>query len=493
MSYELHSSDADAMSSLVAPPAPAASEAQSGAPSANGSTPLVPPPEPTLPPIDTLPGQEGKGDAKPDLMDLDDNKEGAGLDGAGPAVALPKGPEVSTEPPKPFEATSLPKPLGVSSLPPKPPTEGSADQKPVGSTTLPSLSSTLPQHSGSTTLPTFESTLPKPTEATALPTINSSLPKPPAESTTLPGIGSALPKPAESTALPSIGSTLSKPADPITTSKPEDSLSVPSAPKPVEVLSVPQTPANSGTPAGGTPRPELKIAEEPEKPREDLDKAAFVGTGLQEPRSTPKTSLPEEDSIPEPITDAPLGTNGVSSKPAEMTGALQTDTPPAQPPTSLPTKPVTAEEEASKAAEITTAPPPPTSLPTKSEAASEPKSVSAETTTAPVSLPTEAAPVAAPTSLATESAPAAELATGEKRKLEEPAMADTVMASATNGPGEVTQDEPDQKRVKPNGQEDTPPKTGRPRKVSKPKPPPVVGRTERKTRSQGPADGSKAA
>lgn len=35
------------------------------------------------------------------------------------------------------------------------------------------------------------------------------------------------------------------------------------APKPVDVTSVPQTPVNNSTPAGGSPRPELEIAPEP--------------------------------------------------------------------------------------------------------------------------------------------------------------------------------------------------------------------------------------
>lgn len=39
----------------------------------------------------------------------------------------------------------------------------------------------------------------------------------------------------------------------------------PKLPKPVEVVSVPQTPLNNQTPAGGSPRPELKIDEEPEE------------------------------------------------------------------------------------------------------------------------------------------------------------------------------------------------------------------------------------
>lgn len=76
-----------------------------------------------------------------------------------------------------------------------------------------------------------------------------------------------------------------------------------SAPKPVEVTSVPETPVNGGTPAGGTPRPELKISEEPQK-ETPTPKEAPVILGPRDLAAGPKEASP-----PEPITDenAPNG------------------------------------------------------------------------------------------------------------------------------------------------------------------------------------------
>ncbi|KAK0387008.1 hypothetical protein NLU13_5322 [Sarocladium strictum] len=120
-----------------------------------------------------------------------------------------------------------------------------------------------------------------------------------------------------------------------------------SAPKPVEVMSVPDTPINGSTPAAGTPRPELDIPTEKvqkpkdgEAPTSDDPKPAGSGvtSGVQEPAPTPVVSLPKDDSIPEHIKDSPSGPglNGKpAGKPAEMTGAIQTheQTTPAAPPT----------------------------------------------------------------------------------------------------------------------------------------------------------------
>ncbi|KPM37185.1 hypothetical protein AK830_g9395 [Neonectria ditissima] len=111
-----------------------------------------------------------------------------------------------------------------------------------------------------------------------------------------------------------------KPDEKMTEDGAKGSLKVP---KPVEVMSVPQTPINNGTPAGGTPRPELKIDEEvKEKPKEE---EAVVILGLQEPESTPVDSEPKDSEAmdTEPITDklTEVATNG-SSKDVEMTGAL---------------------------------------------------------------------------------------------------------------------------------------------------------------------------
>ncbi|CAM1507542.1 Fc.00g071830.m01.CDS01 [Cosmosporella sp. VM-42] len=86
------------------------------------------------------------------------------------------------------------------------------------------------------------------------------------------------------------------------------------APKPVEVMSVPETPINNQTPAGGTPRPELNVEEPKEDPKEE---EAVMIEGLQEEEATngPK----DEESIADKIVEKV--TNG-ATKVAEMTGAL---------------------------------------------------------------------------------------------------------------------------------------------------------------------------
>jgi len=63
-----------------------------------------------------------------------------------------------------------------------------------------------------------------------------------------------------------------------------------SPPKPVEVMSVPETPMENNTPAGGTPRPVLNLADEP-----------TVTTGVEGPKSTAKKS--EEEPVIEPAPD----------------------------------------------------------------------------------------------------------------------------------------------------------------------------------------------
>lgn len=83
-----------------------------------------------------------------------------------------------------------------------------------------------------------------------------------------------------------------------------------SAPKPVEILSVPQTPLNNATPAGGTPRPELKIDEEPkEAPKQE---EPFILEQVQEPLATVSSTAPKDD---EPMLDKPVeeATNGASN------------------------------------------------------------------------------------------------------------------------------------------------------------------------------------
>ncbi|KAL7902793.1 hypothetical protein HDV63DRAFT_167386 [Trichoderma sp. SZMC 28014] len=91
-------------------------------------------------------------------------------------------------------------------------------------------------------------------------------------------------------------------------------------PRPVEVQSVPETPANQSV--NGSPKPELNIpmeTGESPKPQEE----PVVITGIEEPLPTPAASVPNSDNGPDSIVDKPVTPNG-ESKPAEMAGALQT-------------------------------------------------------------------------------------------------------------------------------------------------------------------------
>ncbi|KAG5980368.1 hypothetical protein E4U55_004108 [Claviceps digitariae] len=86
------------------------------------------------------------------------------------------------------------------------------------------------------------------------------------------------------------------------------------APKPVEVNSVPQTPLNGwSTPAGGTPRPELKIAEEPPPPAAEPNTEPviepivepIVKTGDEVSKLSPTTSTPHEHGSQQlPLTES---------------------------------------------------------------------------------------------------------------------------------------------------------------------------------------------
>lgn len=83
-------------------------------------------------------------------------------------------------------------------------------------------------------------------------------------------------------------------------------------PKAVEITSVPQTPLNNQTPVGGSPRPELKIEEEPKEPAEKEEPNVILG--VNEPEPVPAVSAPQADVS---VTDTPAeaATNG-DSKPA---------------------------------------------------------------------------------------------------------------------------------------------------------------------------------
>ncbi|KAG8417396.1 hypothetical protein J3458_004904 [Metarhizium acridum] len=73
-------------------------------------------------------------------------------------------------------------------------------------------------------------------------------------------------------------------------------------PKPVEVMSVPETPVNGSTPAGGTPRPELTISEDPAPPAPEPPSEPIIEpvemTGVEKPKPTPGTSVPDEKHTP---------------------------------------------------------------------------------------------------------------------------------------------------------------------------------------------------
>ncbi|KAI9148078.1 hypothetical protein HJFPF1_11900 [Paramyrothecium foliicola] len=207
-------------------------------------------------------------------------------------------------------------------------------------------------------------------------------------------------------------------------------------PKPVEVMSVPETPVNGNTPAGGTPRPVLNTFEEPTSA--PAKEEPSVITGVQEPVPTPVESKPESGATVVEAADAPVAAVNGNADPkpdVEMTGAIQTE-PETDP----------ADEAAKTAAEET-------------------------------------------------------LAGDKKRKLEtdEPSVTTTTTTANTetsdataNGGAEAlngASEEPSEKKVKTNAGEAataTSP-NGKAAKKDK-KPAPAVGKTARKTRSQGPVE-----
>lgn len=226
--------------------------------------------------------------------------------------------------------------------------------------------------------------LPKPVEAKETnggPVSSLDAPAQPPKESAIPGIVPAKAEPAPFSAA-SVVSALSAPA-------PADTLNKPTLPRPVEVKSVPDTPVNNSTPAGGTPRPVLDISQEPIKAPE-----------------------PEKVEL-EPAVEKPA----------------------AEKPT------------------ITSAPAP---APVPAAAPAEPEPVNGDKPEPVVSAPS-AAPAPAP-------------AAGQKRKLEE----DEPQAEKKTKVEAETEAKPERK------------KAGRPKKDKKA--PAPVGRTQRKTRSQGPAE-----
>lgn len=95
------------------------------------------------------------------------------------------------------------------------------------------------------------------------------------------------------------------------------------APKPVEVMSVPQTPMTGTTPAGGTPQPELNIpmeTDEDDKP----EKEPVVMIEAQEPLSSSKAADSDTEDADEVLLNKPVTANGGSDL-AEKTDAISTD------------------------------------------------------------------------------------------------------------------------------------------------------------------------
>ncbi|KHN96113.1 uncharacterized protein MAM_05961 [Metarhizium album ARSEF 1941] len=293
-------------------------------------------------------------------------------------------------------------------------------------------------------------------------------------------------------------------------------------PRPVEVMSVPETPVNGSTPAGGTPRPELPISEEPapsapEPPREPAIEPVEM-TGVEETTSIPATRVP--DKKPAFSSEAPKPTSSGS----ELASAPR-------------------EEPGKQQASGFKAPEPATAGSTTTEGMDidepEEKQAVPVTHTGPESEPVPApapapatAPVAAPPPICGEQQPALfhggpnDNAVGEKRKLDN-AVPPVGGSSATARPpaedsaapdsfppgkkpkldenissdGDAAQTaalvpEPDAASAADAASDPAPadtadrhpqtsPKNGRPKKEKKL---PPVGKTARKTRSQGPAD-----
>jgi hypothetical protein len=216
-------------------------------------------------------------------------------------------------------------------------------------------------------------------------------------------------------------------------------------PKPVEVMSVPETPINGNTPAGGTPRPVLNTLEEPTSAPSEPE--PVVMTGVESPAATASESKPEPSAIVEPAAaDAPVAAVNGTAAPA----------------------PATATGAATEVAATKTQP--------ETDAADEAAKADAETTIAgdkkrKLDEEPSAAPLSAP---ASSDAP-----------IDKPA---NISASAINGTG----DEPAEKKTKIDHDEavaSAPATNGKAaKKETKKVAPPAIGKTARKTRSQGPVE-----
>ncbi|KAG5923712.1 hypothetical protein E4U53_003527 [Claviceps sorghi] len=213
-------------------------------------------------------------------------------------------------------------------------------------------------------------------------------------------------------------------------------------PKPVEVTSVPQTPLNGGsTPAGGTPRPELNITQEP---------APAAAEPSSEPIIEPVVKPADEVSKPSPSTCAPRDSG---CEPLPMTGSHQ---------------------------ESETHRPVNESMPPKASGASPAKEP------ATVEIPESATKEPTANGIAGRDDPAVEPespAVGEKRKLDESAVSAVDNHSAPQSAPPLKKPRLDDAAAA--ADQPTWPKAPKRKREKKP---PTVGRTNRKTRSQGPVD-----
>ncbi|TQV93733.1 hypothetical protein IF1G_07465 [Cordyceps javanica] len=325
--------------------------------------------------------------------------------------------------PRPHQEPSTTHSSAVSAAPPAPmgttlPPLGSA---PINK--LPAVSNArapeppAPESAKVTELPKPAVSEPKPASSLAgasLPSISNldAPPQPPAEPA-----GDA-PKSAAATASGSSGITAPAPDKPEATAPAPApataTLAAPSLPKPVEIKSVPDTPVNTGTPAGGTPRPVLDISQEPIQKSEPEAVTKPAPTSAQDARK-PESSL-----------------NGETEKPA-----------PAAPAPTSAAAPITAP--------ITSGPPAPTGQKRKFEDDAETPRIEA--------------------AHADKKAKAEESAKSDANGITEAAAAAADVATPTPAPASAP----------------APKKAGRPKKSKTPAP---VGKTQRKTRSQGPVEGA---
>ncbi|KAK8920175.1 hypothetical protein H634G_02636 [Metarhizium anisopliae BRIP 53293] len=265
-------------------------------------------------------------------------------------------------------------------------------------------------------------------------------------------------------------------------------------PKPVEVMSVPETPVNGSTPAGGTPRPELTISEDPapsapEPPSEPIIEPVEV-TGAEKPKPAPPTSAPDEKHTSS-SSDAPAP----REEPVQQSSVAQAPEPPMNDSPASGAMDVDKHEEKQPAPVTHTGPesePVPAPAPAPAEIPDAPPNTTAEPNDNAVGekrkLDNVAPPVDGSSATAKDPAASDPLPVDKKPKLDGSAAANgqAAKAAATSDPAssaDPASDPAPAETAKEPPQ--TSPRNGKPKKEKKL---PPVGRTARKTRSQGPAD-----